>query len=702
VGQKMGINMNGEGGSGLDWAGRGELWVRCAKVVLLMAVTFNLLLLFDFVFLGYVQYFNSDAATKNLLAQEMYESRSFFPPNWTYVNGDLMVVFGQLFVLPFLPFTSNGYSLHAMSGAVTSFLVLWSMWLAVGIANPSRWGRFVCIAVFASGISWQIAEQFYGQGGYGVVFYLACFMLYVAWRFLHAHGRKLWLWGVLMGAIMGLAFWSNAQRAAASYALPLMAAIGATLVHRACMRDLRWDSGAKRACWLVVIVLIGALLGAVLHAITISHANNVFDVGLAKWLPFSDMVRNFKFTLHGLLDILGAVPSPGGSILGFQGAYQAVRMVAGITALVLIVTGVIAGLQDRNPGLRFLATFTAFSCALFFFLQCTTTIPSMVTPEAAARYLVPSLALGLLVVFIRIFNPEAPPLYRFAALLVALVLMTSALLPSNLLSQPVTKRPVTAHTELVDALRADGLRYGYATYWNAAAPTVLSGGDVRIRQIRIADGLPRPMLHLASENWYRPKAWSGETFLALKDDELADVDLPMLASLAGEPIRTRRVGDYNVLVYAKNFAEVLPLWDDEARRPRWLKPSALSLHTVGELVRVGNADVLVTKGQPGYLHFGPYIRLEKGQYLVAFDIEVLGQAGPGVATLDVSAKAGSDVRAMGSAKRAGRQRIVLPFDLPDDASDLEFRVLTDGSSELRLYGIQLQRRNAVASKPPKP
>ena len=67
MGQKMGINMNGEGGSGLDWAGRGELWVRCAKVVLLMAVTFNLLLLFDFVFLGYVQYFNSDAATKNLL-----------------------------------------------------------------------------------------------------------------------------------------------------------------------------------------------------------------------------------------------------------------------------------------------------------------------------------------------------------------------------------------------------------------------------------------------------------------------------------------------------------------------------------------------------------------------------------------------------------------------------------------------------------
>ncbi|MBU8975648.1 hypothetical protein JI752_005790 [Lysobacter sp. MMG2] len=694
--------MNGEGNSWMSWSGRDGLMVRCSKVALLLVVACNLLLLFDFVFLGYVQDFNSDAGTKNLLAQEMYESRSFFPPDWTYVNGDLMVVFGQLFILPFLPFASNGFSLHAISGALTSLLVLSGMWLAVGIANPSRWVRLLCIAVFASGISWQIAEQFYGQGGYGVVFYLACFMLFLAWRFLHAQGRKLWLWGALMGVIMTLAFWSNAQRAAASYALPLMAAIGATLVHRAWTQELRWDADTKRALWLVALVLVSGLLGAILHAVTIGHVNNVFDVGLAKWLPFSDMVRNLKFTLQGLLDILGAVPSPGGSILSLEGAYQAIRMLAGITALVLIVVGVIACLRDRNPGLRFIASFTAFSCALFFFLQCTTTIPSMVTPEAAARYLVPSLAFGLLVVFIRIFSPDASPLYRFAALMVSLVLMTSAVLPSNILSHPTTKRPVTAHTELVRALQADGLRYGYATYWNAGAPTVLSGGNVRIRQIRFADGLPRPMLHLASENWYRPKAWSGETFLALKDDELAELNLPLLASLAGEPVRIRRFGDFNVLVYARNFAETLPLWDDEVRRPRLLTPSTTSLHTVGELLQVGSASVLATKGQPGFLHFGPYIRLEQGQYAATFDIEVLGQAGPGVATLDVSAKAGSDVRVTGSAKRAGRQRITLPFDLPEDASDLEFRVLTDGSSELRLYGIQLQRRGPVAGKPPRP
>ncbi|WP_342316953.1 hypothetical protein [Lysobacter sp. FW306-1B-D06B] len=694
---------SGWGLTGGQWERHHVAAARVAKMALLVVLACNLALMMDYVFFGYFGYFHSDSAAKNLLAQEMYEAGSYFPPDWTYVNGDLMVVFGQLFILPFLPFAKNGYLLHAIAGAVTSLLVLWGTWLAAGIAIRSAWIRLLCVAIVASGLSLQVAENFFGQGSYGAVFYLACFQVYLAWRFMQADGRSNWLWGALLAIVVTLAFWSNTQRAAASYALPLLAVIAVDVLFRAWSSGFHVDQRLRKSIVLAGIILGAGLLGAVLHAAVLARVDNIQGAGMARWLNPGEMMRNLGFTLQGVLEIFGAMPTAGADVVGLVGAYQAVRFIAGLALVPLIVVALIAEIRNPQPGRRFLAAFAAASLVLFCFLQATTTIPDMSNPAFSSRYLVPSVVLSLLVVVAHAFDPNARPLFRVTGVLVSLVLLGSGISPDNPISRPQVHRPENLQTPVVGWLKEQGLRYGYGSYWNAGALTVMGDSRFKVRQIQIVRGLPRPMFHLSSERWYRPDAWQGKTFFVLTDEELAALDMPLLTSLIGDVVQSEKLGKFTVLVFPRNPADILPGWDDELRRPLRLTPSPMSMHNVGELVQpAGGAPMLVSKGTSGYLHFGPYVKLEDGQYSATFDIEVTGTPRPGVAHLDVVANAGADVRAVGAPTRAGRQRVTLPFDLPRDVSDLEIRVLTDGSSELRLYGIQLQRRGPVAGKPPKP
>ncbi|HZX78326.1 hypothetical protein [Lysobacter sp.] len=694
---------NGWGLTGGQWERHHAIAARVAKVALLVVLACNLALLMGYVFVGYFEYFHSDSAAKSLLAQEIYEAGSYFPRDWTYVNGDLMVVFGQLFILPFLPFAENGYLLHAISGAVTSLLVLWGTWLVASIAVRSVWIRLLCVAIVASGLSLQVTENLFGQGSYGAVFYLACFQVYLAWRFMQAEGRSNWLWGALLAGLVVLAFWSNTQRAAASYALPLLSAIAVDVLYRAWNSGFHVDRRLRKSIILAGIILGAGLLGAVLHAAVLARVDNIQGAGLARWLSPVEMTRNLGFTLQGILEILGAMPPAGGDVVGVAGAYQAVRFIAGLVLVPLMGVALAAGIRNPQPGYRFLAAFAAASTGLFCFLQATTTIPDMSNPAFSSRYLVPSVVLSLLVVVAHTFDHNARPLFRVTGVLVSLMLLMSMVSPENPMAHPKIHRPDTPKTAVVRWLEQQGLRYGYGSYWNAGAMTVMSDSRVKVRQIQIVRGLPRPMFHLSSERWYRPSAWSGKTFLVLTDEELAALDMPLLTSLVGEEVQREKIGGFNVLVFPRNPADALAGWDDELRRPLRLTPSPMSMHNVGELVEPANgAAMLVSKGAGGFLHFGPYLKLEDGPYSATFDIEVVGAPRPGVAHLDVVVNSGADVRASGAPARAGRQRVTLPFDLTSDVSDLEVRVLTDGSSELRLYGIQLQRRNAVASKPPKP
>lgn len=140
-----------------DWVGskQSQAWVlRAIQVVLVV----NLLVLGLYLFHGYLNYFHTDASTKNLLAQEMWETGQFFPRDWNYANRDLMVVFGQVPIWPLLAFFRNGFALHAISGLLFAVAILASTWKLTGLLSQARWQRLMVVAVLAGGVSTMTAQ----------------------------------------------------------------------------------------------------------------------------------------------------------------------------------------------------------------------------------------------------------------------------------------------------------------------------------------------------------------------------------------------------------------------------------------------------------------------------------------------------------------------------------------------------------------
>lgn len=664
---------------------------------LLLIVTVNLLLLSYYICVDYQFLFHSDSAAANLLAQEMLETGHFFPPAWHYVNGDLWLLYMQVFILPLLKFFPNGYPLHATVSIISAVLVLWGSWLLARVAGLSGGARLAVLAVFSAGISPNMVENLYGQAAYGNMYYSGCFMLYFAWRYLQEPGHRRWAWGGAALAIALTLFWANPQRAAVYYGMPLavgtLALAWQRRLHPAALNTPAWP----RALLLVAGLIVTALAGALLHRYTLLQVNGSAGLSQAQWLGYDGMLQNIAGTVRGLLSLLAGLPPPGGPVMSPVGALYALRLSAALALLLVLPWAMVRSLDWRHAGRLFIASGALCTMAVCLFISVTTTIPVQATPEASIRYVVPALLVMLVLAVGAVMDRrDGARNLRASGLAALAVIMLTAPLAYLVTEAPRYLGPGDKHSmsykwRLANYLKSQGLRYGYSNFWSAGETTVLSAGAVRARQIEIVDGMPMPMRHLASDRWYQPGAWQGESFLMVNPEEAAVVDWPRLTALTGAPVRQLEFERWKIMVYDHNIAADLAAWDSDVVKPIHYQISERSAHQAGRYNPAAGA-LEAARGEAGALLFGPGLSMPQGAYSVSFDIEASGAGDTVYGQLDVTSAAGQKQHALLAIETAGRQRVTLPFDLDRRADGVEFRVIGNGAGALKIYGVDLQRR----------
>lgn len=515
--------------------------IRTTKIQLLtgmagLMLIVNVSLLLWYEFFGYKAIFHSDSAAKVLLAKEIYESTSFFPKDWNYVNGDLFVVFGHIFIIPLLNFFPAGFSLHAVSGTIFAGLILFCIRLISDLMNLPLWQRLTVLAVTASGISSFTAENLYGQVSYGVILLFSCSIVYFASKYIAQKTESKAFWATLLFITLVLAYWANPKRAVVSYGLPLTVALIWILKDS---KNQEWHTLYK----LFGLTIIGALVGSALHTYVLSGVINVLGAADAKWLPIDLIPRNIGYTIKGIFAQLGGLPPSGESIYSPIGLYGMLRFAIVLLIAYQIPLAIRQAISSKNTGMKLLALYATGSIALTFFLQVTTTIPDMADPIQSSRYLVPGVILCLLTLLMAPFPKTSQPIQAISLTAIFLVLTTSSFsnfLRSNLNSGIELAQPgqVDANREhLLKILKQNDLQYGYSSYWNAGVLSVLSNENVRVRQIQITEGLPSPMRHLSANHWYEPSAWSGQSFLLLTKLEATAINWKKLKELGVSPER---------------------------------------------------------------------------------------------------------------------------------------------------------------------
>ena len=555
------------------------------------------------------------------------------------------------------------------------------------------------LAFFAAGVSGLMAENLFGQVSYGTILYITSYLIYFSYQAIFSEKR---LWGACLIAfsiLIIVVFWSNPQRAMAVYLGPLLVAI--FLLYFSLEKDKKTKFYTRKLAYSVAVLLVSVIVGIFLHRYFISNVNNISGAANARWLTIEDAGKNATLFFKSFIALFGGLPSPGLQIISLAGIYESCRLISAICLLVLIPISIKNALLGQAGARLFIAAYALSSFLVIIFFQIFSTIPDMNNPIQSGRYLIPPLLLSIYLVFDSKFdNYQTYKLYSFTRLFVVVFLVTSAYstyLKSNLNSGYEWDRPAFSYSNpldgVMDFIEKNDLKYGYATYWNAGAISALSNERVLIRQIQIDRGLPIPMRHLGSEDWYRPTKWTGRSFLLLNKSESESINWSLLSEYELSPDATLHYEDFNIYVFSQNIAGKLPDWGGGFINKINFPASTRSLHQIGVFKagdRSTKSSLVADIGEVGFLHFGPYISVEPGEYLIKFDVHANSNRAK-IARFDVVGDGGKKVLAEKNFDGILDDK-TLKIDVKGKES-LEFRVWSNGSERIIFENVSIVRLN---------
>ena len=643
----------------------------------------NFLVLLWYIFFEYRLEFHSDAAAKVLLAREMLTTKSFFPSDWNYVNSDLWIFFGNVFIAPLLLAIPAGYFSHAWAELVTAILVLIGASMLLKLTQCSTTRRWVILACFAGGISPLTAAIIYGEGAYGIDFFLSCCLIYTGWHTINSPKKIISAAGFFV--VIVLVAWGNPSRAIVYFVAPAIAS-GVYLL----IQSLNKSEKLTKSIYFIII-LAGSLLGSALHLYSFSSTQNSIGAANAQWLDVTTGISNITLTLKHLILIYGLVPPAGEKVSALASGVPLIRFFIALVIIGLLPACMKIAFKKGAPQTGFIAVHLMSLIGIVLLFQLMTSIPAL-TYVHSARYLTQPALLALLLILSNEIS-KSSRLISIGTATVFVVLSTSA--PRNLteLNQPNSytfhehQEPSIDNDRLASFLSPNELRYGYASFWNAGNISVLSEEKSLVRQINIRDGLVTPYRWLSSDRWYLPDTWRGPTFLLLTQAEARQVDLAKMAAYGAIAIDKLTIGNYLIYTFRDNLALHLPNWNDQIGVPYVYKMGPSTMHGVGSVIWDTEAKAYALQSKAwdnGYLHYGPYITYFPGTYEVTFEIE---QSSPfTTVVLDVFSASIIVEKTLTSQLEKKTVRFTI-----DKTSQLEFRVRVFGPGQTTLRSISVTK-----------
>jgi len=544
----------------------GPNWITgcIATSTLVVVVAILLWYLADF----YRPLFNSDDAVLSMLGEAIWQQGRLLPVGWINNNGDLMMPSGALITALLFHWLPNGYSAHAVASTFAVFFMLGSLgWLLCALQIPRAVILFLLTFV-AAGVSYDFSSMVFAQTTYvwwSAGFFVGAGMLCQERSRLPSLSQNRWIRPVsLFVLVFGVSF-ANPARVGLMMVLPLYA------LDRALALGGR-KGGAPPGFFasagvgdpivsfgLGASFLAAAALYALLAHMGITQAS--YNAAALYWGGWASVWKHLS-TFEGWLNYLGAGVNP------FErnpSGFLWLRWFRWSLAFCLTAYAMFALLRtpiekDRQRRAFTIALICAFLPIFFIYVVFE---PLAVTAGSLRYFIVPMSILFVLAAFgLRDFANS-----RLRAAPIVLAMLGFLLIPVSIQrfiplvqaserSLPQIESNADSRAlRLAQTLRHEGLRWGYATWWNAGATTVLSGGAVRVNPVDLGPSGVTAFSYMVLKDWYRPSSWKQDTFLALDRKEAGDDRISSLRLVFGDPKRVIDTPDYRVAVYSHNIAE---------------------------------------------------------------------------------------------------------------------------------------------------
>ncbi len=468
-------------------------------------------------------FYNSDYADTLTWAKASVDAGALFSGDFTYAC--LLPFGGQLLMIPFVWLFGYSYTAHAC-GMVVFFLLLalaLSFFFKALGANPFWSGACLFCIVGSLCSSEKLREVYFGHilyyslgGLFLIVGLTLCLSLKrdegkkVPWRLL-----ALGLWCVLCS--------SDGLTSLTLFILPLCTALA---FERLCDKNVKFFSvenyERSQTLLCVVIFSIGGLgIGALLrHGFTAPYQE-----AFSTFSTETDWANNLQLFFPSYLSLFTGPVEMYQPFTSFAGIAAALRLLFGLLTLVAPFVALIF-FKKLNRGEKFLVIshFVVSATMLFAFV--------FGLLSNASWRLSPMIFTSLLVTICLVRRLSILPFFkRFGLILLAFCVLIAGLGLFDVFKMKPERFEAGSSADLARFLERSDCTYGYASFWNANAITVLSGETVKCRNITIDEttGFISPDYYQSERAWYKGQGTQEHYFLLLSDAEYATADRSQLS-----------------------------------------------------------------------------------------------------------------------------------------------------------------------------
>lgn len=221
-----------------------------------------------------------------------------------------------------------------------------------------------------------------------------------------------------------------------------------------------------------------------------------------------------------------------------------------------------------------------------------------------------------------------------------------------------------------------GLSKGYSSYWNAYNNNLYSNYKLKISALAISEDTLEPYKWLNNISWFEENK-NIKTFLLLTEEENKMI-LPKLEIRFGKPIDKFIINKFHVYIFNYDIIKNIGTRDivKDKRVPLW------------EMKYKGNVEFKDNSFfiRPGAVIFGPYAKLNRGNYTLVIHGENLDKANLDIFDTYLASKGGI----VQKIEKINSSKAILKFNLEENTKDIEFRISNNSTETIKLGYIEIE------------
>jgi hypothetical protein len=299
-----------------------------------------------------------------------------------------------------------------------------------------------------------------------------------------------------------------------------------------------------------------------------------------------------------------------------SGLLMALRYLAAIGIVIVIVYGLISLGKSKDMGARYVSLFSTSSIAITFLV-------TSMTDMGENRYWQVAISIAFIFGFAAFLESKNGKSWIFTTLTFLVISVNIVSVTAFGVFQPSSSSE-SSPRKLQSFLSSHDLDYGYASYWNASKYTILSESELIIRPVHVLDNSVMPFRWLSSETWFRGSS-KDKSFLLLDNLEKEILIEADLEALGVAPKTRLTFGESVIYVFDFDLADRVVGWDPTFLNGDYWPANISTFTKIGVLndsAQTGNTKQCLSakKGEFGLVHFGPYVSIAPGTYTAKFEI----------------------------------------------------------------------------------